>query len=134
MECAKFMVEKYSDKINAVADNFSLHIHASQYHKVQSLQDVSEISNVILEACYIDKSKENRFCKYVSLDDSSLSYGPFYFERRRIRTKVETHSIYNKMFSSYQPFQLVKRRKNQRFKDHYSPCPQGAENEDRYGP
>jgi hypothetical protein len=39
----------------------------------------------------------------------------------------DTECLYNKMFSSYEPCQLVKRRKNQRFKDHLCPLPQGAD-------
>jgi hypothetical protein len=36
-------------------------------------------------------------------------------------------SSFNKIFSGYQPCQLVKRRKNQRFKDHLCPRRQGAD-------
>jgi hypothetical protein len=35
--------------------------------------------------------------------------------------------MHNKIFPGYQPCQLVKRRKNQRFKDHLCPRPQDAE-------
>jgi hypothetical protein len=34
---------------------------------------------------------------------------------------------YNKIFSGYQPRQLVEWRKNQRFEDHFRPRPQGTE-------
>jgi hypothetical protein len=46
-------------------------------------------------------------------------------------------ATHNKMFSGYQPCQLVERRKKQRFKDHLCPHPQGdqhPEEEDRDGP
>jgi hypothetical protein len=38
-----------------------------------------------------------------------------------------TATMYNKIFSGYQPLQMVKRRKNQRFEDHIRPRPQGTE-------
>jgi hypothetical protein len=33
---------------------------------------------------------EDSSCKHGSLDASSLSYGPFYFGRRRIKNKVNS--------------------------------------------
>jgi hypothetical protein len=40
---------------------------------------------------------------------------------------AESPRIFNKIFSGYQPHQMVKRRKHQRFEDHLCPCPQGTE-------
>jgi hypothetical protein len=38
-----------------------------------------------------------------------------------------TATLYNKIFLGYQPCQLVKRRKSQRFKDHLYPRLQGTD-------
>jgi hypothetical protein len=40
--------------------------------------------------------------------------------------------MYNKIFSGYQPHQMVKWRKNQRFEDYLCPRPQGTEGYPEY--
>jgi hypothetical protein len=53
---------------------------------------------------------------------------------KKMKTKVSfvwfvafTATLHNEIFSGYQACQLVRRRKNQRFKDHLCPCPQGTD-------
>jgi hypothetical protein len=45
-----------------------------------------------------------------------------------------TATLYNKIFPGYQPCQLAKRWKKQRFKDHLCPRLKYPEDEDRDGP
>jgi hypothetical protein len=54
------------------------------------IQNVSEILDTTLGVCSMHKNNEKSPCKHESLDASSLSYGPFYFGRRKIKNKEKS--------------------------------------------